>query len=202
MDKEVKLRIDEMVAAINAAPHLDIRSHVIDRCLDALIEEFNVDEGIIQDFIQEYSIDKDEITSFSQEAYNILNDYKQNHDKTKYEDCYDKLYDLIDLDNPVMAVAKFLVLTTIKENYEELGCTIYDSKEEFINVYYDEYCDWATEKFNCDNMKEGELEKLVREAVEEEAIYRMNRRGKVVIYSLSEFEDNIEWRITDKIEYQ
>lgn len=202
MDKEVKIRIDEMLAAINAAPHLDISSSVIRKCVDILTEEFNVDEGIIKDLIKDYGVDKDEILSFSQEANKMIASYKQNENESAYDKSYNKLRDPIDSDSPVMALAKFIVLTGIDAEYEELQFSfIFDSKEEFMKDFYDEYCAWTITHFNCEDLEEGELEKIVRSALEEEADSCVSKRGKVLIGELEDLRDSIEWRITDKIEY-
>ena len=202
MDKEVKIRIDEMLAAINAAPHLDIKSHVIEKCIDILTEDFNVNEGIIQEIIQEYGLNKDEIASFSQEANNMLDSYKQNKNDADYDESYNELRDPIDSDSPVMALAKLIVLTGIDVEYEELQYPgTYKSKEEFLKDFYDEYCAWTAENFNCEDLKEGELEKIVRSALEEEADSRINKKGRVLIDDFSDLRGTIEWRITDKIEY-
>lgn len=202
MDKEVKIRIDEMLAAINAAPHSDISSCVIGKCVDILTEEFHVDEGIIEDLIKEYGIDKDEISSFSQEANKMITSYKQNQDEGEYDESYNELRDPIDSDSPVMALAKLIILTGIEVEYEELQYPdTYNSKEEFVKDFYDEYCAWTTEHFNCEDLKEGELGKIVRSALEEEADGRINKKGRVLIDGFSDLRDTIEWRITDKIEY-
>lgn len=117
MDKEIKLRIDEMVAAIEAAPHLDIALYAVNVCRQNLCNNFGIDEEFVSELIEEYNIDEAKITAYFERAQSALTTYQLSFDDDEFTEKYDKLEEQIDFNDPIMALAQCLIIAAIDDRY-------------------------------------------------------------------------------------